>query len=74
MSVSDLQAVQPAPAAGGVFDLEELQDSDEQVGVVVRQRAGQQAVHVVQLDVEAATQHETSNLTLHTCHGERRDV
>lgn len=61
-AVSDLQAVKPVPAVGGVFDLEELQDSDEHVGVVIRQRAGQQAVSVIQLDVEAATQRETSNI------------
>ncbi len=59
-AVSDLQAVQPVPAVGGVFDLEELQDSDEHVGVVIRQRTGQQAVSVIQLDVESATQRETS--------------
>lgn len=56
-SGSDLQTVQPVPAAGGVSDLEELQDSDKHVGVVVRQSAGQQAVGVIQLDVEAAAQH-----------------
>lgn len=60
-SQADLQAVQPVPAAGGVYELEELQDSDEHVGVVIRQRAGQQTVSVVQLDVEAATQHDTSS-------------
>lgn len=45
--------MQPVPATRGVADLQELQDSDEHVGVVIRQRAGQQAVDVVQLDVEA---------------------
>ena len=59
---SDLQAVQPVPSVGGVSDREQLQDSDEHVGVVVRQRTRQQAVCVVQVDVEAAaqTQHETT--------------
>lgn len=57
---SDLQAAQPVPAAGGIADLEELQDSHEDVGVVIWQHAGQQAVDVVQLDVEAATQQNTS--------------
>lgn len=56
-SGSDLQAVQPVPAVGGVADLEELQDSNKHLGVVVGQSAGQQAVGVIQLDVEAATQH-----------------
>lgn len=53
--------MQPVPAAGGVLDPEQLQDSDEHVGVVIRQRARQQAVAVVQLDVEAATKHGTLN-------------
>lgn len=50
----DLQTVEPVPAVGGFPDVQELQDSDEDVGVVVRKSAGQQAVRVIQLDVEAA--------------------
>lgn len=51
-----LQAVQPVPAIGGITDVEELQDTDEHVGVVVRQCAGQQAVNVVSMNVKTATQ------------------
>lgn len=51
-----LQAVQPVPAVGGITDVEELQDTDKHVGVVVRQRAGQQAVNVVSMNVKTATQ------------------
>lgn len=36
-----LQAVQPVPAIGSITDVEELQNTDEHVGVVVRQRASQ---------------------------------
>lgn len=53
-----LEAVQPVPAVGGVTDVEELQHTDEDVGVVVRQRAGQQAVNVVSVDVKTATQEQ----------------
>lgn len=50
-----LKAVQPVPAVGGVTDVEELQHTHEHVGVVVRQRAGQQAVNVVSLNVKTET-------------------
>lgn len=48
--------MQPVPATGGVTDVEELQDSYERVGVVVRQSAGQQAVNVVSMNVVPAAQ------------------
>lgn len=51
-----LEAVQPVPAIGGITDVEELKDTDEHVGVVVRQRTGQQAVNVVSMNVKTATQ------------------
>lgn len=54
--VAHLQWVEPVPPAGRLFDVEQLQDSDEHVGVVVRQRARHQAVGVVQVDVEAAAE------------------
>lgn len=49
--------MEPVPVVGGFFDVYELQDSDEDVGVVIRKSAGQQAVCVIQLDVEAADHH-----------------
>lgn len=50
--------MQPVPAVGGITDFEKLQDTDEHVGVVVRQSAGQQTVDVVMLNVETATRRE----------------
>lgn len=46
---SDLQTLQPVPAVSGCTDLQQLQDSDEDVGVVVGQDAGHELVHVIQL-------------------------
>lgn len=53
-----LQAVQPVPFVGGILDFQELQDSDKNVGVVIRQNTGQQAVDVVKVDVEAASKNK----------------
>lgn len=57
---SNLQGLQPIPAVCGVLDLEELNHSDKRVGVVIRQRASQQALNVVQMNMEAAHTQEGS--------------
>lgn len=58
---TDLKTLQPVPATRGIADLEELQDPDEHFGVVIRQRAGQQAVGIIQLDVETATRENSTS-------------